>query len=392
MLKTDPIGIFDSGVGGLTVVKSLVDKMPEENLVYFGDTAHIPYGEKTREQLLTYAEEIMEFMLARGCKAVVVACGTHSSVTLPAIINNYRLPLLGVVEVAARQAAVAHPVGEHHPGRIRREMQLLVTHGDLQDGRRSGNVLAALNAILAHRGVVPILNENDSVSVYELKVGDNDTLAALVTNLLEADVLVILTDQQGLYTADPRRDPDARLLVAVSAEDPSLAAMAGGAGTTFGTGGMATKVAAARRASASGADTLIASGREPDLLPRLAAGEAIGTQFIAGTHRLAARKQWLAGQLQLAGALTLDEGAVRAVVHGGRSLLPIGVVAVSGNFGRGDVVACLDSAGREVARGLANYSATQTRRIMRRSSAEIQDILGFVEEPELIHRSNMVVR
>src|SRR5690606_24312573 len=155
--------------------------------------------------------------------------------------------------------------------------------------------------------------------------------------------------------------PAARLLTAVAADDPALAAMAGGAGTALGTGGMATKVAAARRASGSGADTLIASGREPDLLPRLAGGEAIGPQLLAGTARLAARKQWLAGQLQLAGSLTLDAGAVRAVVHGGRSLLPIGVVAVRGDFGRGDVVACLDTEGREIARGLANYSATQTR-------------------------------
>ncbi|MEB2319257.1 MAG: glutamate 5-kinase [Pseudomonadota bacterium] len=269
--------------------------------------------------------------------------------------------------------------------------QILLTHDDLSDRKRYLNARSALQTLL-RLGVVPIINENDTVVTDEIKVGDNDTLAALVTNLLEADLLVILTDQQGLYTADPRRDAGARLLVAVAAGDPALAAMAGGAGTAIGTGGMATKVAAARRASASGADTLIASGREPDLLPRLAAGEMIGTQFLAGTARLAARKQWLAGQLQLAGSLTLDAGAVRALVHGGRSLLPIGVVAVSGDFGRGDVVACLDPQGREIARGLANYSASQTRRIMRRPSAEIRDLLGFVEEPELVHRSNMVLR
>jgi len=269
--------------------------------------------------------------------------------------------------------------------------QVLLTHDDLADRKRYLNARSALQTPL-RLGVVPIINENDTVVTDEIKVGDNDTLAALVTNLLEADLLVILTDQQGLYTADPRRDPAARLLTAVAADDPALAAMAGGAGTAIGTGGMATKVAAARRASVSGADTLIASGREPDLLPRLAGGEAIGTQFLAGTARLAARKQWLAGQLQLAGSLTLDAGAVRAVVHGGRSLLPIGVVAVRGDFGRGDVVACLDTEGREIARGLANYSATQTRRIMRRPSAEIQERLGFVEEPELVHRSNMVLR
>jgi glutamate 5-kinase len=301
-------------------------------------------------------------------------------------------------EVSALQAAAA--VGQMGLAQIYESAfrkvglptaQILLTHDDLSDRKRYLNARTALQTLL-RLGVVPVINENDTVVTDEIKVGDNDTLAALVTNLIEADVLVILTDQQGLYTADPRRDPNARLLVAVSANDPSLAAMAGGAGTVFGTGGMATKVAAARRASASGADTLIASGREPDLLPRLAAGEAIGTQFIADTHRLAARKQWLAGQLQLAGSLTLDEGAVRAVVHNGRSLLPIGVVAVSGNFGRGDVVACLDPQGREVARGLANYSASQTRRIMRRPSAEIREILGFVEEPELIHRSNMVLR
>ncbi len=268
--------------------------------------------------------------------------------------------------------------------------QILLTHDDLSDRKRYLNARSTLLTLLT-LGVVPIVNENDTVVTDEIKFGDNDTLGSLVTNLVEAEVLVILTDQEGLYTADPRKNAQALLLASVTAGDPRLDAMAGDSGTQWGRGGMQTKVSAARRAASSGAHTIIASGRQPDLLIRLSDGELIGTQFISRTPRLAARKQWLAGQLQLRGAVVLDAGAERALIEQGKSLLPIGVTGVEGEFERGEVVACRNSQGREVARGLVNYSSHETRRILRTPSARIVERLGFVEEPELIHRSNLVL-
>jgi glutamate 5-kinase len=268
--------------------------------------------------------------------------------------------------------------------------QVLLTHADLADRQRYLNARSTLRTLL-ELGVVPVINENDTVVTDEIKLGDNDTLGALVTNLVEADALVILTDQAGLYDADPRRNAGASLIERADATDPRLEAMAGGTGSALAKGGMLTKVLAARRAARSGASTVIASGREPDVLVRLAQGERIGTLLAAGTVPLAARKQWLADHLTVAGRLRLDAGAVKALVRDGKSLLPIGVVEVSGEFGRGEVVACLDPGGREVARGLANYSAEETRRIMRRASGEIEAILGYVDAPELIHRDNLVL-
>ncbi len=269
--------------------------------------------------------------------------------------------------------------------------QVLLTHEDLADRTRYLNARSTLLTLLG-LGVVPIINENDTVVTDEIKVGDNDTLGALVTNLIDADALVILTDQQGLYTADPRRDPSATLLPRVVAGDPSLEGMAGGAGTSIGKGGMITKVLAARRAAHGGASTVVCSGREPDVLVRLAHGERVGTEFVAQTPRLAARKQWLADHLQLRGAVRVDDGAVRALRDDGKSLLPIGVLEVVGEFERGEAVAVLDARGRELARGLINYGASDARRIARRPSSEIESVLGFVEEPELIHRDNLVLR
>jgi len=268
--------------------------------------------------------------------------------------------------------------------------QILLTHEDLADRRRYLNARSTLRTLLS-LGVIPIINENDTVTTDEIRFGDNDTLGALVTNLIEADVLVLLTDQQGLYTADPRKDPSATLVATARADDPRLEAMAGGVGTAQGRGGMLTKVLAAKRAARSGASTVIASGRTPDVLTRLAAGEDIGTALLADPVSLAARKQWLADHLQLAGKLRLDAGAVRALMRDGKSLLPIGVVAVDGEFERGEVVGCLDADGREIARGLVNYSAQETARILRKPSSEIETILGYVDEPELIHRDNMVL-
>jgi len=268
--------------------------------------------------------------------------------------------------------------------------QVLLTHADLADRQRYLNARSTLRTLL-ELGVIPVINENDTVVTDEIKLGDNDTLGALVANLVEADALIILTDQAGLYDADPRLVPDAKLIEERAAGDPAIESMAGGTGSALSKGGMLTKVLAARRAARSGAHTVIASGREEDVLLRLARGERLGTLLTASTLPIAAKKQWLADHLTLAGRLTLDDGAVKALASGGRSLLPIGVVAVDGEFERGAVVACTDKAGREVARGLVNYSADEARRIMRKPSAEIEAILGYIDEPELIHRDNLVL-
>jgi glutamate 5-kinase len=268
--------------------------------------------------------------------------------------------------------------------------QVLLTHADMADRQRYLNARFTL-ATLLDLGVIPVINENDTVVTDEIKVGDNDTLGALVAGLVEAEALVILTDQAGLHETDPRRDPAARLIEDAVAGEPRLEAMAGGTGSALARGGMLTKVLAARRAARGGAHTVIASGREPDILVRLANGEAIGTLLRAQTTPLAARKQWLADHLTLGGRLVLDEGAVRALSRDGKSLLPVGVTAVQGEFERGAVVGCLDTAGREIARGLVNYSSAETRLIMRRPSAEIEATLGYVDGPELIHRNNLVL-
>jgi glutamate 5-kinase len=268
--------------------------------------------------------------------------------------------------------------------------QVLLTHADLADRERYLNARSTLLTLLSHR-VIPVINENDTVVNDEIKFGDNDTLGALVANLVDADALVILTDQRGLYSADPRKDPSARLIDEVRAGDPELERMAGGAGSSIGRGGMITKVLAAKRAASSGASTVIAYGREPDVLLRLAAGDAIGTTFIAATPKLAARKQWMADHLQLRGAVVVDDGAARKVRDEGKSLLPIGVTEVQGEFQRGDVIAVRTLAGAELARGLANYDSSQARLIARKPSSEFEKLIGYTGEPEMIHRDNLVL-
>ncbi|MBC8119412.1 MAG: glutamate 5-kinase, partial [Burkholderiaceae bacterium] len=268
--------------------------------------------------------------------------------------------------------------------------QVLLTHSDLADRARYLNARSALFTLL-DLGVLPVINENDTVVTDEIKFGDNDTLGALVANLVEADALIILTDQVGLYSADPRRDASATVIREAVAGDASLERMAGGAGSEVSRGGMLTKVLAAKRAARSGAHTVIADGREPDVLIRLAQGEALGSQLIADTAVLTARKQWLASHLQCKGRIVVDEGAARALTDGGKSLLPIGVVSVAGEFQRGDVVACANHDGAEIARGLVNYSSVQSRLIARKPTTEIESVLGFIEEPELIHRDNLVL-
>ncbi|VVE67697.1 gamma-glutamyl kinase [Pandoraea captiosa] len=272
-----------------------------------------------------------------------------------------------------------------------RTAQILLTHADLADRERYLNARTTLLTLL-RLGVVPIINENDTVVTDEIKFGDNDTLGALVTNLIDGDALVILTDQSGLYTADPRKHPDAEFVHEAEAGDERLEAMAGGAGTNIGRGGMLTKILAAKRAATSGAHTVIASGREADVLVRLAGGEAIGTQLVARTAVLTARKQWMADHLQVRGRVVIDAGACKKLVEEGKSLLPIGVIDVEGTFARGEVISCVDEAGHEVARGLSNYSASEARLIRRHPSSDIEQVLGFANEPELIHRDNLILR
>jgi glutamate 5-kinase len=268
--------------------------------------------------------------------------------------------------------------------------QVLLTHADLADRERYLNARSTLLTLLALK-VIPVINENDTVVNDEIKFGDNDTLGALVANLVDADALVILTDQRGLYAEDPRKNPQARFIDEAQAGDAELERMAGGAGSAIGRGGMLTKVLAAKRAASSGASTVIAWGREPDVLLRLAAGEAIGTALVASTPKLAARKQWMADHLQLRGALVVDQGAAVKVRDEGKSLLPIGVVEVQGEFQRGDVIAVRGTDGAELARGLANYSSSEARLIARKPSSEFERLLGYTAEPEIIHRDNLVL-
>lgn len=268
--------------------------------------------------------------------------------------------------------------------------QVLLTHADLADRERYLNARSTLLTLLG-LGVVPVINENDTVVNDEIKFGDNDTLGALVANLVEADALVILTDQKGLYTADPRKNPDAQFVHEARAGDLTLEAMAGGVGSAIGSGGMITKILAAKRAAGSGASTVIAWGREPDALLRLVRGEPIGTMLVAQTAKHQARKRWMADHLQLRGSVTVDAGAAGKVRSEGKSLLPIGMTGVDGEFSRGDVIAVRDPNGVELARGLANYSSAEARMLCRKPSSEFERLLGYAAEPEMVHRDNMVL-
>jgi glutamate 5-kinase len=327
---------------------------------------------KNVEVLLVSSGAIAEGMQRLGWKS-----RPHEVNQLQAAAAVGQMGLVQVYESAFREHAVC-------------TAQILLTHDDLADRKRYLNARTTLSTLL-DLGIVPVINENDTVVTDEIKFGDNDTLGALVANLIEADHLVILTDQQGLFTADPRHDPSATLIKQGRAGDASLEAMAGGAGSNLGRGGMLTKVLAAKRAAMSGSDTIIAYGRESNVLLRLIEGESIGTKLIAGESALQARKAWLAGHLKTSGRLYLDAGAAHALRQGGKSLLPVGVSAVEGEFDRGAVVSCIDPAGLELARGLVNYSASEARKIARRPTAEIEALLGYIAEPELIHRDNLVV-
>jgi len=267
--------------------------------------------------------------------------------------------------------------------------QILLTHEDLSNRKRYLNARGTLREVL-NLNVIPVINENDSVATDEIRFGDNDSLAAMVTNLVEADRLVILTDQKGLFDRDPRKFADATLVQEAVAGDSNLEGYAGESGT-LGQGGMLTKIRAAQRAARSGATTYIVNGRTSDILLRLYDGESHGTRLVPASGRLAARKQWLATHMQSSGDLVLDDGAVKVLRKSGRSLLPVGVTAINGSFARGDMVRCLDKEGKEVAYGLVNYSSVEARQIIGLSSDRIEPTLGYVDEAELVHRDNMVV-
>lgn len=272
-----------------------------------------------------------------------------------------------------------------------RTAQILLTHDDLADRTRYLNARSTLLTLL-NLGVIPIINENDTVATTEIKLGDNDTLGALVTNLIEADALLILTDQSGLFDSDPRNNPNAKLIQNAQAGDANLEKMAGGAGSSIGTGGMMTKVLAAKRAAASGAATIIASGKEPNVLQRLAMGESIGTTLHPSQSRLSARKQWLLSHIQVSGSLIIDQGACTALTKKGSSLLPIGCLKAVGKFSRGELVSIQDTEGQEIARGLVNYHADEVRKICQFSSKQIEAKLGYLAEEELVHRDNLILR
>ena len=315
--------------------------------------------------------------IAEGMKRLGWATRPHEVHELQAAAAVGQMGLVQMYETKLRQ----HGLGS---------AQVLLTHADLADRERYLNARSTLNTLLMHN-VLPVINENDTVVNDEIKFGDNDTLGALVANLVEADALVILTDQAGLFTADPRKDSTATLVQQAQAGDPALEAMAGGAGSNIGRGGMLTKILAAKRAAGSGASTVIAWGREPDVLLRLCAGESIGTLLVAPTQKQQARKQWMADHLQLRGSMLIDDGAVNKLTSEGKSLLPIGMHSVKGEFSRGDVIAICDLQGVEIARGLANYASAECRLLCKKPSSEIEKLLGYVAEPEMVHRDNLVL-
>ncbi|WP_436799155.1 glutamate 5-kinase [Halomonas alkalicola] len=326
----------------------------------------------------------------RGIEVVLVSSG---AVAAGMVRLGWQARPSAVHELQAAAAVGQNGLTECYEGHFARHglltAQVLLTHDDLSNRKRYLNARSALRTLVDLR-VVPVINENDTVVTDEIRFGDNDTLGALVANLLEADALIILTDQEGLFDADPRGNPEARLIHEGRADDPALAAVAGGGGA-LGRGGMVTKIRAAHLAARSGAFTAIASGRQPEVLTRLMAGERLGTLLRPDQAPIAARKRWLAGQLQVRGTLTLDAGAVKVLRESGSSLLAVGVKAVAGQFRRGDMVLCLDEAGERVAKGLVNYGADDAARLLGKPSHQIEAILGFMEAPELIHRDNLVV-
>jgi glutamate 5-kinase len=343
-----------------------------------------------REAIADWVEQ-MAALRSRGIEIVLVSSGSVAEgmtrlgwKTRPKEIHNLQAAAaVGQMGLVQTWESFFQQHGMH-------TAQVLLVHEDLSNRRRYLNARSTLKTLIG-LGVVPVINENDTVATEEIRFGDNDTLAALVANLIEADLLIFLTDQGGMYEGDPRKNPAASLIAEADADDAGLDTMASASGGVLGRGGMLTKLTAARRAARSGAMTLIAPGREANILQRIAAGEVLGTRLYPSSAPLAARKRWLAGQLQVRGRLQLDAGATQVLCGAGKSLLPVGVVRINGEFERGDLVACIGDDGREIARGLVNYSAAESRRIIGKPSSRIEELLGYVDEPELIHRDNLVL-
>jgi glutamate 5-kinase len=343
-----------------------------------------------RESIQRWAGEIAR-LVASGCQVVLVTSG---AIAEGCSRLGFRERPKAIHELQAAAAVGQMGLIEAYETAFQRHglrtALVLLTHDDLSNRQRYLNARTTLRTLL-ELGVVPVINENDTVATDEIRFGDNDTLAALVTNLVEAHVLVLLTDRDGLYEADPEADPTAALVGFARANDARLVSMAGSAAGAVGVGGMATKVRAARVASRSGARTLIANGATVEVLVNIRAGDAIGTLLAPDVEVLLARKRWIAGQLKTKGELVLDAGAVRVLRHGGKSLLPVGVTASRGNFARGDVVLCLDPDNGAVAKGLVNYSSDESQKILGCATRDIEARLGFVREPELMHRDNLVL-
>ncbi|MDO4433354.1 MAG: glutamate 5-kinase [Alysiella sp.] len=328
---------------------------------------------------------------AQGCEVVLVSSGAIAE-GMKRLAWSKRPTAVNELQAAAAvgQMGIAQAYERAFAPHSIHTAQILLTHDDLRNRTRYLNARSTLKTLLA-KGIVPIINENDTVTTDEIKLGDNDTLGALVCNLIDADALLILTDQRGLYDSDPRKNPQAQFISHICASHPDLENMAGGAGTGVGTGGMYTKVLAAKRAALSGACTVVASGRETDVLPRLLSGESIGTLFSSEFSRINARKQWLLGHVQISGSVVADKGAEQALINKHSSLLPVGCVRVNGHFHRGELIAVLNHEGKEMARGLSNYSSHEAEQILGLSSTAIHDKLGYSHEDELIHRDNMVL-
>lgn len=343
-----------------------------------------------RDAIRSWAEQISSLVKA-GTETVMVSSGAVAE-GMQRLGLSQRPSTVHELQAAAAvgQMGLVEAYESAFRGYGLHTAQVLLTHEDLADRRRYLNARSTLRTLI-RLGVIPIINENDTVVTDEIRFGDNDTLGALVTNLVEADCLIILTDTEGVYESDPKQSPDASLISETFANDASLDTKAGGAGSALGRGGMITKIQAARRAARSGADTVIASGKVPGILERINAGERIGTRLLANTTTVAAKKQWLADHVQVSGSIRIDAGAASAILTAGKSLLPIGVTEVIGSFERGAVVTCLDPSGKELARGLINYSSSEARLIAGKPSELIKTLLGYVDESELIHRDNLVV-
>lgn len=369
-----------------------VVKFSSRLVLKVGSSLVTNYGKGVDFEAVTHWANQIAALRAQGKQVILVSSGAIAEgmarlgwKTRPKLVNKQQAAAsvgqMGVIQ-AYEKAFSTHNI---------LASQILLTHEDLADRHRYLNARSTIFTLL-DLGVVPIVNENDTVVTDEIRLGDNDTLGALVANLIEADTLVILTDQKGLYDSDPRKNPKAQLVEQATAGDPALEEMAGGSGSLVGTGGMATKIFAAKRAASSGAHTVIVSGHEDNVLVRLAGGERIGSELRASLPMRSARKQWLADHLRVRGKVVLDKGALHAVTQQGKSLLPIGVLEIQGTFKRGDVVACVDENGLEYARGLVNYPSSDSRRIVRQSSAKVAEILGTnLLNEELIHRNNMVI-